>query len=119
MTGFRHEIHGNRAHKFAWNRHFLLGISNNQYYKELDLPLILHNSRFNFLVFKSSKNIANLNIFISLYINMETETFYFWGFCLFSLFLGKAISTYLFPEPAKFLEAYGGCECGDEDCKKN
>jgi hypothetical protein len=49
---------------------------------------------------------------------METETFYFWTFCLFSLFLGKAISTCLFPEPAKFLEAYGGCECGNEDCKK-
>lgn len=49
---------------------------------------------------------------------MEPETFYFWSFCLFSLFLGKAISTCLFPEPAKFLEAYGGCDCGKQECKK-
>lgn len=49
---------------------------------------------------------------------MEPETFYFWSFCLFSLFLGRAISHCLFPEPAKFLEAYGGCDCDDKDCKK-
>ncbi len=49
---------------------------------------------------------------------METESFYFWSFCLLSLFVGKVISNYLFPEPAKFLEAYGGCDCGRDGCEK-
>lgn len=49
---------------------------------------------------------------------MEIDSFDFWCVCLLSLFLGRVISSYLFPEPAKFLEAYGGCECDNEDYKK-
>jgi hypothetical protein len=49
---------------------------------------------------------------------METELVCFWSICFVSLFIGKIISHYLFPEPAVFLEAYGGCECGRDSCKK-
>jgi hypothetical protein len=46
---------------------------------------------------------------------METETFYFWSFCIVSLFLGKAVSSYLIPDSEKFLKAYGGYESDEND----
>jgi hypothetical protein len=49
---------------------------------------------------------------------MDTDTTMFWSFCLISLFIGKVVSDYLFPNPKVFLEAYGGCDCGREECKK-
>jgi hypothetical protein len=35
-----------------------------------------------------------------------------------SLFLGRLISECLIPDAHKFLEEFGGCDCGDEDCQK-
>lgn len=49
---------------------------------------------------------------------MSDDQFLFWTICLGSLFLGKVVSNYLFHNPAKFLEAYGGCDCGRNECKK-
>ena len=49
---------------------------------------------------------------------MDTDTTMFWSFCLISLFIGKVVSDYLFPNPKMFLEAYGGCECGSDGCEK-
>jgi hypothetical protein len=65
-----------------------------------------------------SKVSNNLKYTLNLLNNMETESVYFWSFCLLSLFAGKVVSNYLFPEPAKFLEAYGGCDCREDDTKK-
>lgn len=49
---------------------------------------------------------------------METDSICFLSFCFFSLFAGKIISNYLYPEPDTFLEAYGGCEDQDEQTIK-
>jgi hypothetical protein len=49
---------------------------------------------------------------------MPDDSFIFWTICLASLFAGKVVSNFLFPEPAKFLEAYGGCDCGRDGCEK-
>jgi hypothetical protein len=49
---------------------------------------------------------------------MVDDSFIFWTICISSLFVGKIISNFLFPEPAKFLEAYGGCDCGRDICEK-
>jgi len=49
---------------------------------------------------------------------MDMDTTMFWSFCLISLFIGKVVSNYLFPNPGMFLEAYGGCECDQDGCEK-
>jgi hypothetical protein len=46
------------------------------------------------------------------------DHFIYWSICLGSLALGKIVSSCLCENPSKFLEAYGGCECGKDDCKK-
>jgi hypothetical protein len=38
--------------------------------------------------------------------------------CAASLVLGKVVSDCIFPNPSKFIEAYGGCDCGYNGCKK-
>jgi hypothetical protein len=49
---------------------------------------------------------------------MTDEQFLFITICLGSLFLGRVVSNYFVPNPAKFLEAYGGCDCGRDECEK-
>jgi hypothetical protein len=49
---------------------------------------------------------------------MDNDQFLFWTVCLGSIFLARVISNYLFPEPSEFLEAYGGCNCGRDECEK-
>ncbi len=49
---------------------------------------------------------------------MDMDTTIFWSFCLISLFIGKAVSDYIFPNPRMFLEEYGGCDCGRDGCEK-
>ena len=48
---------------------------------------------------------------------MADDQFIFWTICLVSLFLAKLV-TKCFDEPSMFLEAYGGCDCGNDDCIK-
>lgn len=49
---------------------------------------------------------------------MTDDLFLFWTICVGSLFLANVITNCFFPNPSKFLEAYGGCDCEENECKK-
>jgi hypothetical protein len=47
-----------------------------------------------------------------------SDLFLFPSICFGSYILVKLIAACIFPTPSKYIEAYGGCECGAPGCKK-
>jgi hypothetical protein len=56
--------------------------------------------------------------FCAVYIVIMDDQGIFWSICIVSLVLGKVVSDYIFPNPSKFLESYGGFNRGQSGCKK-